>query len=147
MIDHRRLQWPRARSTTPSTRPWTIVSKTLRHSRMKSKGCKVRHFWPINLRYILTYNCDIEFFIFRFCQVWNFQILNQSKQDQNLAEQLWNCQMRKRRLTNCNKIGWNQRFKLWNFDWCHEFYVKFETPCFSWTNVMKLFLSVMYEFL
>ncbi len=65
MIDHRRLQWPRARSTIPSTRPWTTVSKTLRHSRMKSKGCKVRHFWPINLRYILTYNCDIDFFIFR----------------------------------------------------------------------------------
>ncbi len=34
---------------------------------------------------LLLGNCDIDFFNFRHCQVWNFEILTQSKQNQNFT--------------------------------------------------------------
>ncbi len=57
-------------------------------------------------------NCDIDFFILRHCQGRNFQILNQSKQDQSVAEDFWK---RKRYLTKYNKIVENHSFVPWTF--------------------------------
>ncbi len=44
-------------------------------------------------------NCDFDFFNFCHCQVWNFEILNQSKRNQNFAINFWKYQKQKRKST------------------------------------------------
>ncbi len=44
-------------------------------------------------------NCNIDFFNFCHCQVWNFKILNQSERNQNFAINFWKHRKRKQKLT------------------------------------------------
>ncbi len=76
------------------------------------------------LRVVLG-TCSIDFFNLCHCQVWNYKILNQSKQDQNFAVNLWKRQKQKWKVMKYIKIEWNQSivpfytnkfcYILWNF--------------------------------
>jgi len=48
------------------------------------------------------------FFNFHHLRVWNFEISNQSKRDQNFAVNFWNHRNRKWKLTKHNESEWNQ---------------------------------------
>ncbi len=70
-------------------------------------------------------NCDIDFFKFWHCQVWNFKFLNLSEQDQNFAVNFWNHHRQKQKLTKCNESEQNKSITLWKFVRFHENFVRF----------------------
>ncbi len=89
--------------------------------------------------------CDIDFFNFRHCQVWNFQILNLSERDPNLMVNFWNHWKRKQKLTKYNKIEQNQSIIVWNFVRCHEILLNF-TKSHNFCFILQKSKRIMQNF-
>ncbi len=92
-------------------------------------------------------NCNIEFFTFRHCQVQNFEISNQSEQDQNFAVNFWKLQKWKQKLikyikieVKCHEIlSTFMKFCLlsWNFVYIHEILFTFMKFCWISLNFVE----------
>ncbi len=54
----------------------------------------------------IVVNCDIDFFNFRHCKVWNFEISNQFERNWNFAVNFWKHQKQKLKSTKYIKNVW-----------------------------------------
>ncbi len=110
----------------------------VKHCRILYKTVKYRYFCRIlsntdKFRYILG-NCDIDFFNFRHCQVWNFKISNLFERNWNFAVIFWKYWKRNWKSTKYFTTERKQSFIALKF--CEILLVSFEMAA-GWNGDRK----------